>query len=194
MGHVVELPELPDPGERGLPRYSQRPLPSYRYVPGRKPHPTRDPRGHSYLPQSLAQSLAQSQSQRHPPWRPEGWRHLDDWLYGVDLFHRYYFWESHEAWEGLWAVAERESAPSLLLQGLIQVAAACLKLHLGSGDGARSLSTSGLQKLHWVATATPQLLGLDVWTLLPDLSAYFAQRWLDASPRLTLDVPILRLR
>ncbi|MFQ5661093.1 MAG: hypothetical protein ACE5GZ_11755 [Gammaproteobacteria bacterium] len=30
------------------PRYTNRPFPSYRYVPGKAPHPTRDPDGHSY--------------------------------------------------------------------------------------------------------------------------------------------------
>src|ERR1035437_2234874 len=67
------------------------------YVPGVHAHPRRDPTGHSYRPAP--------QLDRHPPWAPEEWRTLDDWLYGVDLFNRFYFWEAHEAWEGLWAAA-----------------------------------------------------------------------------------------
>ena len=30
------------------PRYTNLPLPAYRFVPGKAPHPTRDPDGHSY--------------------------------------------------------------------------------------------------------------------------------------------------
>ena len=80
---------------------------------------------------------------------------LDDWLYGVDLFNRFYFWEAHEAWEGLWAVAERHGAPSLLLQGLIQIAAALLKTHMGALAGACSLSAEGLAKLRRAAASQP---------------------------------------
>jgi hypothetical protein len=81
-----------DPGERGLPRYSQREFSAYRYVPGVRPHPTRDPSGHSYR--------STAQPRHHAPRDPEEWRTLDDGLYGVDLFNRFYFWEAHEAWEG----------------------------------------------------------------------------------------------
>ena len=34
--------------ERYLPRYTRRPFPAYRFVPGKAPHPTCDPDGHSY--------------------------------------------------------------------------------------------------------------------------------------------------
>src|SRR5262249_49365822 len=123
------LKEIPNPGERGVPRYSHRPFPAYRFVPGLHPHPHRDPARHSYEPQPTLK--------RHAPWRVEEWRTLDDWLYGVDLFNAFYFWEAHEAWEGLWAAAGRDSAPALMLQGLIQIAAALLKTHLQVREGAR---------------------------------------------------------
>src|SRR2546426_12089964 len=103
---AARLIEIPDPGDRGVPRYSQRPFPAYRYVPGLHPHPQRDPAGHSYQPKPALN--------RHAPWSIADWRTLDDWLYGVDLFNHFYFWEAHEAWEGLWAAVERETPPALM--------------------------------------------------------------------------------
>ena len=176
---------LPDPGNRGVPRYSQRPLPAYRYVPGLHPHPIRDPRGHSY---ERVPAL-----NRHAPWRVDEWRTLDDWLYGVDLFNRFYFWEAHEAWEGLWAAAGRDTAPALLLQGLIQIAAALLKTHMGVVVGARTLSTEGIEKLRRTRELQPELLGLDLQQTLAAFTGYFAPLECDHLPDLGLQVPQLRL-
>lgn len=177
---------LPDPGERGVRRYSARPFPTYRYVPRVEPHPTRDARGHSYM--------ASATPRRPGQWVPDEWRDLDDWLYGVDLFNRFYFWEAHEAWEGLWAAAPRQSPPALLLQGLIQIAAALLKTHLGVLAGARLLSVEGLAKLRRVAAQQPVLLGLDVVDALTRIDAYFAPTAHDVLPAIDARVPLLRLR
>jgi len=179
---MARLSDISDPGPRGR-RYTTRELPPYRYVPGRHPHPTRDPRGHSYEPKPTLN--------RHAPWRPEDWRELDDWLYGIDLFNAFYFWEAHEAWEGLWAAAERESAPALLLQGLIQIAAALLKAHMGADAGAFLLSHEGIDKLQRAAAEQPRLMGLDVSRLAEAFADYFARDGgggPDSSP-----VPILQL-
>ena len=179
------LTDIPDPGDRGVPRYSRRPFPAYRYVPGLHPHPNRDPAGHSYQPQPVLN--------RHAPWRAENWRTIDDWLYGVDLFNRFYFWEAHEAWEGLWAAAPRETPPSLMLQGLIQIAAALLKTHMGVGKGARILSAEGLEKLRRAATGAPQLLGLDLASVADQFEAYFAPLRQAELPVIGVGVPALRL-
>ncbi len=163
---VARLRALPEPGERGVPRYSLRPFPAYRFVPGVNPHPTRDPAGHSYE--------AVPSMRRHGPWSADEWRALDDWLYGVDLFNHFYFWEAHEAWEGLWAAAEWGGAPKLLLQGLIQIAAALLKAHMGVVGGARVLSEEGIEKLRRAMRVRPHLLGLDVAKVSEDFVAFFA--------------------
>ncbi len=177
------LVDLPDPGNRGLQRYSSRPFPPYRYVPGLHPHPTRHRSGHSYQ--------ASPRFSRHPPWSTEQWRTLDDWLYGVDLFNRFYFWEAHEAWEGLWAAAERESAGHTMLQGLIQVAAALLKTHMRVALGARVLAGQGVQRLHQVAVTHPALLGLDVRELAGRFTRYFAPLDTGTLPLIGPAVPTL---
>jgi len=177
--------ELRDPGVRGILRYSPRALPAYRYVPGVRPHPTRDPAGHSYR--------STPPPPRHTPWDPEEWRTLDDWLYGVDLFNRFYFWEAHEAWEGLWAAVERGSPPSMLLQGLIQITAALLKTHMGALSAARTLSREGLDKLRHAAATRPRLLGLDLRPLTARFARYFGSIERNELPVIGPDVPALEL-
>ncbi len=179
------LHDLPDPGDRGLRRYSRRALPAYRYVPGLHPHPTRHPAGHSYQP---TPSL-----NRHAPWNPDDWRTLDDWLYGVDLFNLLYLWEAHEAWEGLWAATERESPTAAFLQGLIQVAAALLKSHMQVLVGARMLAQQGLQRLDRAAAAYRYFLGLDVPAVAVGFRDYLAPLELGILPAVGPNVPVLTL-
>ena len=178
--------DLPEPGDRGVRRYSQRPFPAYRYVPGVHPHPNRDAAGHSYEPPP--------RSSRHAAWDPDGWQRLDDWLYGVDLFNHFYFWEAHEAWEGLWAAAPRGGPSSLLLQGLIQIAAALLKTHMGVAAAARTLSCEGLDKLRHAAAGGARQLGLDLHAVTPRLARYFTALERNELPLIGPDVPVLELQ
>ena len=120
-----------------LPRYSTSPFPAYRYVPGRSPHPTRDVNGHSYG--------------RHPS-EPAGftedtWDRCDQYLFGIDLFNHGYWWEAHEAWEGCWRAAGRDTSTGRFVQALIQTSAACLKKFMGQSDGMQLLAADALDKL-----------------------------------------------
>jgi hypothetical protein len=176
----------PDRISRPAPRYlPDEPLPRYRYLPGVDPHPRRDPCGHSY--ERVARLI------RHPDWRPEAWPELSAWLRGVDLFNALYFWEAHESWEALWAAKPKESAPALLLQGLIQVAAALLKIRLGSVRGASVLSQEGLEKIARVARERPHLLGLDLNQVERDFSNYFRPLEQRTLPPIDASVPMLAL-
>lgn len=58
-------------------------------------------------------------------------------VWGMDLFNQGYFWEAHEAWEDSWRVATRGSPEHNLLQGLILLAAAGVKLREGKLGAAR---------------------------------------------------------
>jgi hypothetical protein len=160
-------------------------LPAYRYVPGLQPHPLRDPSGHSYRPISPAQP--------HAAWKPADWQGLPEWLLGVDLFNAFYFWEAHESWEALWSVAPRRGGPALLLQGLIQAAAAMLKIHLQSADAAARLSRQGLDKLARAAATDCFLMGLDLGRTENELRKYFLPLDERTLPRLDASVPVLLL-
>ena len=97
---------------RWLPHKS---LPPYAYLPGKNPHPVRDPTGHSYhvgpIPVAAEASLSS-----------------DAFLWGLDLFNHGYYWEAHEAWEGLWQVADRDGPLRVLFKGLILLSAAGVKI------------------------------------------------------------------
>lgn len=74
---------------------------------------------------------------------------MDDAAYvrGALLFDRGDFFEAHEAWEDRWRVTG-DDAERLLLQGLIQVAAAFHKrIVMGSPASAARLLARGLAKL-----------------------------------------------
>ncbi len=170
---------------RDLPRYwPPRRFPAYRYVPGLHPHPTRDAKGHSY-----------ANDDADPPivWQPRDWRRLEPWLWGVDLFNRFYFWEAHEAWEILWRTTRRDGIPALMLQALIQIAAAMLKTHMRAPAAARRLSAAGIEKLNTIAGETPSLMGLDVALTAHEMQLYFRPLAIDVLPALDANVPTLRL-
>ncbi len=169
-----------------LPRYCPgQAFPGYRYVPGVHPHPVRDPAGHSF---GHGAPFGE-----HPGWQPRDWSHLRPWLWGVDLFNHFYFWEAHEAWESLWGEARKDSDPKLFLQGLIQIAAALLKVSLRSSDGAARLSTTGIEKLTLVSERTPMLMGLDVIETTTTMRTYFSPLTNGILPELDEGVPRLLL-
>ncbi len=95
----------------------ERAFPPYAYLPGRHPHPVRDPDGHSY---GLGEAT----------------RDADGLRWGLDLFNHGYPWEAHEAWEPMWFAAERGSALRSLYKGLILLAAASVKIREGKGAPA----------------------------------------------------------
>jgi len=135
-------------------RYApDRSFPGYAYLPGRDPHPRRDPRGHSRGERSLkAAYLA-----------PSRWRDNEEYLFGVDLYNHGYLWEAHEAWENLWHLAKHDPDQASFLQGLIQCAAASLKIPMEQPRGLARLSEIGTARLEEVARrAGPRFMGLDL--------------------------------
>jgi hypothetical protein len=59
-------------------------------------------------------------------------------LRGVALFDAGYYWEAHEAWEGLWHAAGRRGPTAEVLKGLIKLAAAGVKVREGQEHGVRT--------------------------------------------------------
>jgi predicted metal-dependent hydrolase len=105
-----------------------RSLPPYTYVPGRSPHPVTDPVGHSFgrVPEPATAIDA------------DNWHTNRAYLYGIDLFNHGYYWEAHEAWEGLWHLCGRKGTIADFLKGLIKLAAAGVKVREGQSRGVRS--------------------------------------------------------
>lgn len=162
------------PGEGAHPRYSSRPLPGYRYRPGRSPHPTRHPRGHAF---------------GEPPPSVEAfdaadWPHCDTYRFGIDLYNHGFFWEAHEYLEALWVAAGRRSPTGQFLQGLIQIAAAAIKHETDAPGAAQSLARLGIARLR---SKQGTFLGIEVERFTQDV-----ERWIfeDARvPRIDLVLP-----
>jgi predicted metal-dependent hydrolase len=109
-----------------LPRYAPEfPLPPYSYVPGLFPHPVSDPRGHmaGQMPEVITLQPG------------EAWQAHPQYLAAIDLFNHGYYWEAHEAWEGLWHALGRTGPEADFLKGLIKLAAAGVKAREGSVAG-----------------------------------------------------------
>ena len=170
--------QQPQPFDAQWPRYCpQRPFPPYRHIPGVTPHPIRDPLGHSYEP--IEETSVHGSSDTLLP--PEMWRENEDYLYGVDLYNFAYWWEAHEAWEGLWHQAE--DTYRLFLQGLIQISAAHIKYHSRMLRPLRTLSTAGREKLRQVVYESSGThgvyMGVDLFEFLENASAFFATFFVD---------------
>jgi len=155
----------------GAPRYcSHRSFPSYRFMPGVNPHPRRDPKGHAFG----------KLEERPLPIPPERWSENEPYLFGIDLYHQGYLWESHEAWEALWHLTGKEDVEGQFLQGLIQNSAALLKVYQGQWEGARHLSREAHRRLEFVVhSGTVIFMGIDVCLLVKDLETFYAPLWAD---------------
>ena len=158
-------------------RYSSRALPPYRFVPGETPHPTRDPLGHSFG----------GQFELPGAWSPEDWRELQEWLWAVDLFNEGYWWECHEALEGLWHAAGRTTVSGRFVQALVHLSAACLNRRRGHLEAARRQAARAVRGLRTAHDRRRIVMGIDLERLIGDVERSFAKD--SAEPiRIELDV------
>lgn len=171
--------------------WPRRAFPAYRFVTGLNPHPARDPEGHCCgIPQASAVL---------PPSR---WRENEPYLYGIDLYHQGYLWESHEAWEEVWRLLPRTDVQARYLQGLIKNSAAQLKAHTDTVRGAyiHSLDAYELLNSVWdagVCDADRRFMGLDVPEFMGQMERHYGALW-DDGPKGALQLvgpaPRLKLR
>ncbi|MDE3242566.1 MAG: DUF309 domain-containing protein [Nitrospirota bacterium] len=139
-------PQASDPAR---PRYTATPFPPYRFVPGRYPHPRRNPLGHSYgRPEPQLE-----------PFSPEAWPQAEGYLYGIDLYNYAYWWECHEVFESFWHAVGHKTEQGNFFQALIQLAAANLKHVVGDIQAADNLTRRGLVRLD---TVPDFYMGVDV--------------------------------
>lgn len=142
----------PQPANPDWPRYSSRPFPAYRFVPGKNPHPQRNPQGHSFGCPEPDPS----------PCRPEDWSLSEDYRFGIDLYNFAYWWESHEVFEAFWHAAGPRTEQGQFFQGLIQLAAGNLKQFMGNETAASNLFRSSARRFsglpdHYMGIAVADL-------------------------------------
>jgi len=134
------------------------PFPPYAFVPGRFPHPVSDPQGHQYSHTPEAVTAPD----------PQRWQESLAYRYGLDLFNHGYYWEAHEQWESLWHACGRRGPLASLLQGLIKLAAAGVKVREGKPAGVANLARGAADKFLQAGQQLPAgtlLLGLCWQTL-----------------------------
>jgi hypothetical protein len=166
-----------------------RPLPPYSYVPGQDhPHPVTDPRGHLFNAPEPA-SLALDQLPMDPTLRRQTIAALfathPDWIYALDLFNEGYAWEAHEAWEHFWHALGRTTPEARLVQGLIHLAAAAVKIREGKAAGVTKHTQRARELLGELGAASVGesgvgVLGLDpatVSAVLAELERYRPECW-----------------
>lgn len=129
-------------------------LPPYTYVPGQAPHPVTDPAGHSYR---VAHAPAQAMT-----WT-NAWAN-EDFARGLALFNAGYYWEAHEAFEGLWIANGRAGVLADGVKGLIKLSAMGVKLRERNADGVRRHGLRAIELLsQFVARApSPACWGIDL--------------------------------
>jgi uncharacterized protein len=167
------------------------PLPPYSYVPGHDlPHPVTDPRGHLYAQKNPPhEPLLNAGFLEHLPTEPTA-RHQaiaaslaanPYWLYALDLFNHGFYWESHEAWEEFWHALGKTTPEARFIQGLIHLAAACVKIREGKPAGV-SKHTQRARELLGESRAACRggSLGLDaqsVSVVVAELEKYRPECW-----------------
>ena len=130
----------PPAGGPGAPElhFPDEAFPPYRFVPGKNPHPFAHEGGWGY-----------GTDRAPPPFvERDAWSGNTAYLRGVDLFNRGWWWEAHEVWETLW-----KESRSDYYQGLIQMAAALIKVHIGQWSGAGRLIARARERLAQTAGA-----------------------------------------
>ena len=135
-------------------------LPPYSYIPGHWPHPIRDPNGHSYqVEPTQADNLDLTQ-----------WDTCQHYREGIELFNQGYYWEAHEAWEGIWRLNGKHGAQAQFLQGLIKIAAAGIKIRQKHSKAACSLLTQS-------ATHFQKVMGKHLEKLAGGIHLKVLERW-----------------
>lgn len=122
------------------------PLPAWAFVPGHRPHPRRDPRGHSYGAAEPSVTLPLDAAD------PTIAR-------GRALFDAGYYWEAHEVFEAVWIAAGRTGAVAEFARAVVQLAAAGVKTRQGRRKGATRLAGAAHGRLVAVAATTSHVLG-----------------------------------
>ena len=177
---VIDAPQQcePEPVWLEAPRLCEdRELPGYRYVRGLNPHPRRDKRGHSY---GKLKDYAQMD--------PEQWYESEDYLFGIDLYHQGYLWESCKVWEALHATVEGDSPPSNLLHALFLNSGAQIRAHRRNARGTRTRSQAARWRLARIRAKgfdgpEKRFMGFDIGDLIDQICRHYSPVWESSADR-----------
>lgn len=129
---------------------SEIPLPEYAYVPGEN---ARHVEGFLDAVTAMAPSRT-SDNTSHSNIA---------WKYGLRLLEEGFYWEAHEVLETVWMNATPNDRERALVQGIIHIANAALKVKMQRIQAAKRLSSLAKEclTLAWRGHASKTLMGLD---------------------------------
>lgn len=137
-------------------RFSDKPLPSYIFIPGQNPHPKKEG-GHM---EGQSEPVAEPLTLDHPEKSPE-------FCFGVDLFNYHYYWESHVYFEALWNAHHRQGEVADFFKALIKLSAAEVKKKLNQEETAREHYLRAIELFEGVKLRCgPNYLGFNLDELL----------------------------
>lgn len=113
----------------GTIRFSQIPLPPYKFQKRVYPHPTQHPDGH----------FRDKPTFKCPDLAADNWRDCPGYLFALDLFNHGFFWECHEVLEDLWFAVEPGTPVRHFLQAFIQCTVTHWQASCGRDSAARNL-------------------------------------------------------
>lgn len=171
---VIEEPLTDEPEAiwPNAPRFCpSRSFPEYRYVRGLNAHPSQDESGHSYGVSRTLAAITRTDWHKH-----------EDFLFGIDLYHHGYLWESRRIWRGISAATSEDCLETSLLGALVMNSAAQIRAHRGNAQGARTYS----QSARWYAArirsigydgAGNRFMGFDIGDLIEQIDRHYRPVW-----------------
>lgn len=144
------------------------PLPESAHIPGQTERPIRSP---AFDAAAAAPAYTVDRM----------WPQNETYLYGVELYREGFFWEAHEVWEPVWMRSSGNSRERLLVQGLIQLSNACLKIRMERPDAAGRLLGIAQEKVVEASMGGPSIMGIALGPL-GDCVAGFAHSLATVAP------------
>ena len=113
---------------------------------------------------------------------PEHWSENEDYLFGIDLYHQGYFWESCEVWEALHRSVGGDSPPSNLLHALFLNSGAQIRAHRRNARGTRTRSQAARWRLARIRAKgfdgpEKRFMGLDIGDLIDQICRHYSPVW-----------------
>lgn len=148
---------------------AQWPLPDSAHVPGQTERPVASP---AFDAAAAAPAYTVNRM----------WTENATYLYGLHLYRTGFFWEAHEVWEPVWMRSAGNSRERLLVQGLIQLANACLKIRMGRLEAAMRLLNIASEKVRDAALGSASIMGIALTPLAAEIDR-FAKQLAGAEPK-----------
>ncbi|MEP3245870.1 MAG: DUF309 domain-containing protein [Sneathiella sp.] len=135
------------------------------HVPGQNSRPPENAEIQALLAELPAQIIA------------DDWCHIGAYQQGLAFFEAGFFWEAHEVWEAVWVKCAPNSREKYLLQGLIQVANACLKVRMRRKRGALKLAQEASMLIREAFLSKPdvRVMGVSFKDITAELDGFTAK-------------------